>query len=130
MPLRDAMFDATTSTGLSARTSALLAYSGWWVTGLTIWWLERRDRTARYHAAQSVVLFGGLALLVTVFGVAAAAALSFAPAAFRFLVGAAALCAAVGLLLWVALLWRTWRGDDWRVIGVRAVAARLVGDRV
>ena len=77
------------SLGLPSRTGASLAYSGWWITGAIFWLLEREDPVVRFHAAQSIVVFGITALLVVVFGMLAAASLSFLPSLFGFFVGAA-----------------------------------------
>ena len=77
------------STGLSSPVAAVLAYSGWWVTGGIFWWLERRDDSVRLHAAQSVVAFGFIALLIGLFAALAAASLSFLPSMFGFFAGAA-----------------------------------------
>ena len=95
------MTDLASSTGLPSRTAAALAYGGWWVTGLIIWFLERQDRFARFHAAQSVVTFGALSALIFFFGLLAAASLSFLPSAFTALIGVmdlgvGARCGAVG----------------------------------
>ena len=46
------------STGLPPRLAAVLAYGGWWVTGLIFWVVERRNRFVRFHAAQSIAAFG------------------------------------------------------------------------
>ena len=54
------------SLGLPSRTAAALAYSGWWITGAIFWLLEREDRVVRFHAAQSIVVFGVAALLVVI----------------------------------------------------------------
>jgi uncharacterized membrane protein len=46
-----------------SRFSALLSYSGGWVTGLCFFLLGGRDRFTRFHALQSIVFFGGINLL-------------------------------------------------------------------
>src|SRR5262249_34352590 len=53
-----------TSTGVDARLAAVLGYAGWWITGLIFLFLERDNRAVRFHAAQSLVVFGGLSLLM------------------------------------------------------------------
>jgi uncharacterized membrane protein len=113
------------STGLSSRTAAALAYGGWWITGLIVWLLERRDRYARFHAAQAVVAFGALALLTIVLGVLALASLSFVPAAFGVLIGAAISTWLVGVALWVVSLWKAASGEDWRIPLAAHYADRL-----
>ena len=47
------------STGLDSRAGLGLAYSAWWVTGALFLALERSDNQVRFHAAQSMVVFGG-----------------------------------------------------------------------
>jgi uncharacterized membrane protein len=74
----------SSSLGLPSRTGATLAYSGWWITGAIFWLLEREDPVVRFHAAQSIVVFGITALLVVVFGMLAAASLSFLPRSSAF----------------------------------------------
>jgi uncharacterized membrane protein len=46
-----------------ARFSALLSYSGGWLTGLLFTLLGGRDRFMRFHALQSLVFFGIINLL-------------------------------------------------------------------
>jgi uncharacterized membrane protein len=113
------------STGLSSRAASVLAYSGWWVTGGIFWWLERRDHRVRLHAAQSVLAFGFIALLIGLFAALAAASLSFLPSMFGFFAGAAALTWAAGVVLWGIAIWKAARGDEWRIPAAGALAERL-----
>src|SRR5688500_652548 len=85
----------TSSTGLSPRVAAPLAYAGWWVTGVILWFVERRDRAIRFHAAQSIAAFGVVACLILAFVALALASLPLMPAAFN-------------LFLWAAVA--TWAG--------------------
>jgi uncharacterized membrane protein len=114
------------STGLSSRTAAALAYGGWWVTGLVIWFLERRDRFARFHAAQSVVAFGTIALLTLLFGALAAASLSFLPAAFSALLGIGIFAWVLGVALWAVSVWKAANGVDWRIPVAARWADRMI----
>ncbi len=119
------MPDLVSSTGLPSRTAAALAYGGWWVTGLIIWFLERRDRFARFHAAQSVVTFGALAALIFFFGFLAAASLSFLPSAFSTLIGVTIFVWVLGVALWAVSMWKAMKGEDWRIPGASALADRM-----
>ncbi len=105
----------TSSTGLSREVAVPLAYAGWWITGLILWAVERRDHRIRFHAAQSLTVFGLIAAVVVVFGACAAAALSFFPAAFTPLAWAATLSWAGGVLLWVAVMLKAATGRVWRI---------------
>ncbi len=45
------------------RLSALFSYLLGWVTGIIFYFVKGDDAYVRYHAAQSIVLFGGLNIL-------------------------------------------------------------------
>jgi uncharacterized membrane protein len=120
--------DPISSTGLSSRTAAALAYGGWWVTGLIIWFLERHDRFARFHAAQSVVTFGAIAVLIMFFGLLAAASLSFMPEAFTALLGVTVFAWVLGVALWTVSVWKAASGEDWRIPGASALAEKMTRD--
>ena len=113
------------STGLSSRIAAPLAYSGWWITGVIVWLVERRDPYVRFHAAQSVAAFGLVATLIAAFAALAVASLSLLPSAFTLFVGAAALTWVGGMLLWLVTMWKAASGDAWRIPVAAALADRL-----
>lgn len=48
------------STGLKARTAGALSYAFGWISGLIFLFLEKGSRFVRFHAAQSIILFGVL----------------------------------------------------------------------
>ena len=113
------------STGLSPRVAAPLAYSGWWITGLVVWLVERRDPYVRFHAAQAVTAFGLVAALIAAFAALAVASLSLLPSAFTLFVWAAALTWVVGMLLWVVTMWKAASGEPWRIPVAADLADRL-----
>jgi len=117
------------STGLSRDVAVPLAYAGWWLTGLILWFVERRDRAVRFHAAQSLAVFGLIAVVVAAFGAGAVAALSFLPAAFLPFLWASAVTWVVGVLLWVAVMLRAATGDAWRIPIAAELAERLTRRR-
>ncbi|MGE0446988.1 MAG: DUF4870 domain-containing protein [Vicinamibacterales bacterium] len=113
------------STGLSPRVAATLAYSGWWLTGLLFWFVERRDPVVRFHASQAVVAFGALALIIVGLSALALASLSFAPAAFDALVLSVQLVLMLSLVLWAATILLVASGRDWRIPLAATWADRL-----
>jgi len=115
----------TTSTGVDARLASVLCYAGWWVTGLVFLFAERRDRNVRFHAAQSLIVFGVLSIGLFLCGGASAIAFFVAAQTFQLVqaFGNALWFAAV--LLWLFLLLKTWRGETWRVPLAGDLAARL-----
>ena len=116
----------SSSTGLSPRVAAPLAYAGWWVTGAILWFVERRDRTIRFHAAQSIAAFGLVALMVLAFGALALASLSLLPAAFTLLLWAALATWVGGVILWIVALWKAATGHAWRIPVAADLADRLI----
>jgi uncharacterized membrane protein len=85
------------------------------VTGLVFLFAERRDATVRFHAAQSLIVFGVLSVALFLCGGASAVAFVVAAQTFQMLqaIGNALWFGAV--LLWLFLLVKTWRGETWRV---------------
>ena len=51
-----------TSTGLQENVAGLLCYLGWWVTGLVFILIEKENKVVRFHAAQSIIVFGAITI--------------------------------------------------------------------
>ena len=115
------------STGLPPRLAAALAYAGWWVTGALLWLVERRDPFVRFHAAQSLVVFGVAAVAIAGFMGLALAALQFLPSAFSMFLGAAGVTAVAAVLLWLVAVTQAIRGVRWRIPMLGALAEKLAG---
>jgi uncharacterized membrane protein len=60
------MMHRMTTLGLDERLERVLAYLFFWVSGILLFWFEK-NRNVRWHAAQSMITFGALSLLM--FGV-------------------------------------------------------------
>jgi uncharacterized membrane protein len=118
--------EVISSSGLSPRLAATLAYAGWWVTGLLIWAVEQQDRYVRFHAAQSVAAFGLIAALIIAFAGLALGSLSFLPRAFTPFVWAAFATWVLGLSLWVVAMWKAATGHTWRIPVAAELADRLM----
>ena len=105
----------STSTGVDARLAAVLCYAGWWVTGLVFLFAERQHQEVRFHAAQSLVVFGALSVALLLCGGASAVAFFVAAPTFQLMqaIGNALWFGAV--LLWLFLLVKTWRGETLRI---------------
>jgi uncharacterized membrane protein len=58
------MMHRMTTLGLDERVERVLAYSLGWVSGVILFLLEKKNRNVRWHAAQSMVTFGILSLLM------------------------------------------------------------------
>jgi uncharacterized membrane protein len=115
----------STSTGVDARLSSVLCYAGWWITGLVFLFAERRDRTVRFHAAQSLIVFGALSVLLIACGGASAIAFFVATPAFQLVQAFGNALWFGAVLLWLFLLLKTWRGEEWRIPVAGDLAARI-----
>jgi uncharacterized membrane protein len=117
--------EGPTSTGVEPRLSALLCYTAWWVSGLVFLIVEQQNQVVRFHAAQSIVLFGGFSLLIGLLTAVRIAMLIVSAVAFS----AATLLvylvwiAAVGI--WLVLMVRTFKGETWRVPFASDLADRI-----
>ena len=52
-----------TSIGTTEHVAIALCYALGWISGLIILLVEKENDTVRYHAAQSVIVFGSITLL-------------------------------------------------------------------
>lgn len=50
------------STALKPNVAGLLCYLLLWVTGLEFFFVEKKDKFVRFHAIQSIVVFGSLSV--------------------------------------------------------------------
>lgn len=81
------------STGLPAHIAGLLCYLLGWISGLVFYLIEKDSDFVRFHATQSIIVFGSLTIVSIVIQV-----LPF----LGQLVGA--LLSVVGLGLWIILM--------------------------
>jgi uncharacterized membrane protein len=116
---------APSTTGIDERLAAVLCYSVWWVTGALFLLLERQHRTIRFHAAQSLVLFGAISALLVGLGGLSVLALVLSSQTFQLMRVVGDLLWVGAAVLWLVLVLRAWRGDVWRVPLVAALADRV-----
>jgi uncharacterized membrane protein len=62
------MNQSGTSTGLQENVAGLLCYLGLWLTGIIFLILEPKNMTIRFHAVQSIIVFGALSVISFIFG--------------------------------------------------------------
>lgn len=96
------MSEVKTKTGLPRNTAAALSYVFGPISGVIFMLLEK-DAYIRFHAAQSIVVIGGLSLLWTVLPFTIIL-IPMIPLLF------------IGLfILWLMLIYRSWQGEEWEV---------------
>ena len=57
-----------TKTGLQENVAGLLCYILGWVTGIIFLILEPENKFVKFHAIQSIIVFGALSIVSAVFG--------------------------------------------------------------
>ncbi len=57
-----------TSTGLSENTAGLLCYVLGWISGVVFILIEQENKFVRFHAIQSIMVFGALNVAVIILG--------------------------------------------------------------
>jgi len=118
---------SSTSTGVDARLASMLCYAGWWVTGFIFLFAERKHPDVRFHAAQSLVVFGVLSVVLFLCGGASAIAFFVVPPTFQIIQAFGNVLWFGAVLLWLLLLLRTWRGDTWRLPIAGDLAVKIAG---
>jgi uncharacterized membrane protein len=61
--------EKTSSTGLDSNIGGLLSYVLGWITGLIFFLIEEKDEFVRFHAMQSLIVFGAITVVSIVLGI-------------------------------------------------------------
>lgn len=93
-----------TSTGLQANVAGLLSYLLGIITGIIFYLIEKDNKFVRFHAMQSIVVFGILFVLSMV--------LSFIPVIGWALLPIIWL---VSLILWIVLMIKAYQGEYFKL---------------
>lgn len=119
---------STQQTGVAENVAGLLCYVVGWVTGLIFLLIDKRP-FVRFHAAQSIVVFGGIAVLYIVlgplFGVGLLGGGGFGLfGLFHLLLTAIWLGSVV---LWILLMVKAYQGERFRVPMAADLADKIFG---
>ncbi len=105
-----------TSTGIKANVAGLLCYVLGWLTGLVFFLIEKENKFVRFHAMQSMIVFGALFILniaIGMFtGVFAAMGAGFLVPLLSLVNGLLALLA---LILWILLMIKAYQGEMFKL---------------
>jgi len=94
----------TTSTGLKQNVAALLCYILGWITGIIFLILEPNNKTIKFHAIQSILVFGALSVIGGLLG--------WIPFIGRYFI--TPLVAIVGFISWVILMVKASQGGKFK----------------
>jgi uncharacterized membrane protein len=105
-----------TSTGIEPNVAALLSYVAGWITGLIFLLIEKDNKFVRFHAMQSIILFGALTVVWIILSVLSAIFL-FTRLYFFFplfrLIGI--LLWLFSLVFWVVLMVKAFQGEKFKL---------------
>ncbi len=107
---------AKTSSGLEENVAGLLCYILGWVTGLVFILIEQENKFVRFHAMQSIVVFGAITVVAFVFG--------WIP-----IIGGIIswILWILGLVLWIVLMVKAYQGAKYKVPWAGNLAEKWVG---
>jgi uncharacterized membrane protein len=116
-----------TTTGLAENVAGLLCYLVGWLTGIIFFLIDKRP-FVRFHAAQSIVVFGGLFAIRLVLGAFFGASFYMSGFGFLGMMGALyGLIALVGIVLWILLMVKAYQGEKFEVPLAAGLAKTIAG---
>ena len=104
------------STGLEANIAGLLCYVAWWVSGLVFILIEKQSNFVRFHAIQSVYVFGILTIAMIVLG--------WIPVLGFVL---SMLIWVLAVVLWIVLMIKAYQGEKFKLPWVGDLAEKRSG---
>jgi uncharacterized membrane protein len=115
--------------GMSENVAALLAYVFGWVTGIIFFLIDKRP-FVRFHAAQSIVVFGGLHIINIAIGIAFGAGFMMTGGLGTLGLGSAlySLVSLVAFILWILLMVKAYQHEKFEVPIASGIAKSLAGN--
>jgi uncharacterized membrane protein len=109
---------AAVRSGLSQNTAALLSYVLGWLTGLIFFLIDKRPYV-RFHAAQSLITFGGIHILRIVLGVVFGVGWWFGGrhdvGRVAFALPILGLIGLASFVLWIVLMVKAYQGQKFKL---------------
>ncbi len=107
---------AKTDVGLEENVAGLLCYVLGWVSGIVFLILEPKNNFVRYHAIQSIIVFGAITIASAVFGW-----IPFAGTVISTLLGILA------FILWIVLMLKAYKGTKYKLPASGDMAEKWAG---
>ena len=105
-----------TSVGLEEKIAGLLCYVLGWVSGIVFILIEQENKFVRFHAIQSIIVFGALTIVATVLGW-----IPFIGAFFAWIISV------LGFILWIVLMIKAYQGTRYKLPWSGNMAEKWVG---
>jgi uncharacterized membrane protein len=93
-----------TSTGIQQNLEGLLCYVLGWITGIIFLVLEKENRFVRFHAVQSIFVFGAITVLEIIF--------RWIPVIGWIITW---ILGAVAFILWIILMFKAYQGEMYKL---------------
>jgi uncharacterized membrane protein len=112
---------------MAENVAGLLCYVLGWITGLIFYFVDKRPYV-RFHAAQSIVVFGGLHVIYFVVGAFVGFSLfSSGWTGFSMAWALYGVLDLVGFVLWILLMIKAYQGERFRVPVAADLADKIFG---
>ena len=112
---------AKTSVGLEENVAGLLCYVLGWITGLVFILIEKENKFVRYHAMQSILVFGSLTIVNIILQV-----LGWIPF-IGFLFGIIAILVFIlAVVLWIVLMVKAYQREMFKLPWAGNLAEKLI----
>jgi uncharacterized membrane protein len=114
---------AVSSDGLAENVAGLLCYVLGWVTGIIFLLIDKRP-FVKFHAAQSIVVFGGLTVLRVGLGIVLSTGGLLGLGLWAAIM---ALIGIVALILWIFLMFKAYQHELFKVPIAAGIAESIAG---
>jgi uncharacterized membrane protein len=110
-----------TSLGMDANVAAVLSYVLGLVTGIVFFLIEKDNKFVRFHAMQSIIVFGGLLVISVANSFMLRVILPWQ--LYSMISG---IIGIVGLILWIVLMIKAYQGDYFKLPVVGDIAEKNI----
>jgi uncharacterized membrane protein len=112
---------AKTSTGLDENVAGLLCYVAWWISGLVFFLIEKKNKLVRFHALQSIIVFGIINLALIIIW-----PLSLIPFIGLFFSVIGWIIWVLAIVLWILLMIKAYQGEKFKLPWAGNLAEKYV----
>ncbi len=114
-----------TSIGLAKNVAGLLCYVLGWISGIVFILMRKQDKFVRFHARQSVIVFGALTIVESIVIVIGLEIARFVP--INVITLPSLLIFALGFLLWALPMVKAYQGTMYKLPWAGNLAEKWAG---
>ena len=108
-----------TETGLEPNVAGLLCYVLGWVTGVVFLLMEKKDKFVRFHAIQSIIVFGAFNIVFVILWI-----FTWIPFVWIFFLVLVYIIGLFALILWIVLMLKAYAGKKYKLPIAGDIAAK------